>query len=81
MAKPEIAPDGIRIALQVGSELRITSRGDVVMGNPEIEVAEDRRAADAVLLYKFDKNTGDHVFWLLEPLADRAHQRVHQPND
>ena len=72
MAVPEIAPDGVRIALQVGSELRLTGQGDVILGNPEIEVAEDRRAADAVLLYKFDKDTGDHVLWLLEPVADRT---------
>ncbi len=81
MAKPEVAPDGVRIALQFGTELRLTSHGDVILGNPEIEVAEDRRAADAVLLYKFDKNTGDHVLWLLEPIADRAHQRVHKRDD
>lgn len=81
MAVPEIAPDGVRIALQVGTELRLTSQGDVILGNPEIEVAEDRRAADAVLLYKFDKNTGDHLLWLLDPVADRQHLKAHRPND
>lgn len=81
MAKPEVAPEGVRIALQVGTELRLTRQGDIVMGNPEIEVAEDRRAADAVLLYKFDKNTGDHILRLLEPVADHQHQKVHKRND
>ena len=33
--------------MQVGSEFRIKSTGDLVMDNPEIELAGDRRAADA----------------------------------
>lgn len=81
MATPKVGPEGMRIALQVGSELRITSRGDVVMGNPEIEVAEDQSAADAMLLYRFEPETGDHILKLLEPVADHAHQKVHRRDD
>ena len=40
-----------KISLQVGSELRI---GDIVIDNPELELAADDRAADAVLVYRFD---------------------------
>ena len=43
-----------KISLQVGSELRIKNNGDIVIDNPELELAADDRAADAVLVYRFD---------------------------
>lgn len=80
---PATAPrnEGIKITLQVGAELRIRNNGEVVMDNPEIEVAGDRRAADATLLYRFDSQAGEHVLRLLDPVADHRHTKVHQPND
>jgi hypothetical protein len=69
------------IVLQVGSELRITNKGEVILGNPELELASDERAADATLLYRFDANKGEHIFRLLEPVADHKHMKVHRPND
>jgi hypothetical protein len=54
--------DGLRIPLQVGSELRIKNSGEVVVSNPEIELAPDRSAADAVLSYRFDAVNHEHVF-------------------
>jgi hypothetical protein len=39
-----------KISLQVGSELRIKNNGDIVIDNPELELAADDRAADAVLI-------------------------------
>jgi len=42
-----------KISLQVGSELRIKNNGDIVIDNPELELAADNRAADAVLILPF----------------------------
>jgi hypothetical protein len=73
--------DQITIPMQVGSEFRIKSTGDLVMDNPEIELAGDRRAADAVLSYRFDRATGEHVLRLLDPVADHRHQGDHRKGD
>jgi hypothetical protein len=67
-----------KISLQVGSELRI---GDIVIDNPELELAADDRAADAVLVYRFDAKAGEHVLRLLEPVADHRHMKVHRRDD
>jgi hypothetical protein len=53
----------------------------VTMDNPELELAADNRAADAVLLYRFDQETKEHVLRLVEPVADHQHVKVHQAND
>lgn len=71
----------MNIPLQVGSELRIKKTGEVVVDNPESELAEDPGAADAVLEYSFDSRTGEHVLRLLEPVADHKHLRKHRPGD
>ncbi len=73
--------DGMRIPLQVGSELRIKNNGEVVVDNPEIELAEDASAADAVLSYRFDRKSGEHILRLVEPTADHKHLKVHRAND
>ena len=72
---------GTRIVLQVGSELRIKNNGDLVIDNPELELAGDDRAADAVLLYRFDAHEGVHVLRLLDPVANHGHLKSHRPND
>lgn len=76
-------PDGgeEQISMQVGSELRIRNTGEIVVDNPEFELARDRRAADAVLAYTFHRSTSEHVIRLLEPVADHQHQRVHRRGD
>ena len=61
-----------RIPMQVGTEFRIRNNGDIVLDNPEIELASDTAAADAVLSYRFDSETGEHVLRLLDPVAERA---------
>jgi len=71
----------MRIPLQVGSELRIRNNGEIIVDNPEIELAEDTRAADAVLSYRFDQKRGEHILRLVEPTADHQHLRVHRAND
>jgi hypothetical protein len=73
--------DQIRIPMQVGSELRIENTGEVVIDNPEIELADDRKAADAVLSYHFDRTAGEHILRLLDPVADHRHLREHRKGD
>jgi hypothetical protein len=70
--------DETKISLQVGSELRI---GDIVIDNPELELAADDRAADAVLVHRFNAKAGEQVLRLLEPVADHRHMKVHRRDD
>jgi hypothetical protein len=60
-----------RIPLQVGSELRVRNNGEISVSNPTIQGAPALDAADAVIDYRFDANTGEHVLRLVEPLASR----------
>ena len=53
-----------QIPLQVGSELRIQNNGDRNLGNPQLELVGDTSAADAVLLYRFDPQSGEHILRL-----------------
>ena len=39
--------DEMKIVLQVGTELRITNQGEVILSNPELELAREQGAADA----------------------------------
>ena len=71
----------MKIVLQVGSTLRVRNNGDVAIDNPELELASDDRAADAVLLYRFDSRAGEHIFRLLDPVADREHMKHHRRDD
>jgi hypothetical protein len=73
--------DEMKIVLQVGTELRVTNKGEVILSNPELELSGEERAADAVLLYKFNPSTAEHTFRLVDPLADRKHTKVHRPGD
>lgn len=71
----------LRIPMQVGSELRVKNTGEIVVDNPEIELALDKRAADAVLSYRFDQIAGEHIFRLLDPIADHQHLSKHHRDD
>ena len=73
--------DEMKIVLQVGTVLRVNNKGEVMVSNPELELARQEPAADAVLLYRFDPRTGEHIFRLAEPVADHKHMKVHRPND
>ena len=75
------AAEEMKIVLQVGTELRVTNQGEVVVSNPELELAREDRAADAVLLYRFDAGRREHIFRLATPVADHKHMKVHRPND
>jgi len=70
-----------KISLQVGSALRIKNNGDIVIDNPELELAADDRDAAAVLVYRFDAKAGEHLLRLLEPVADHRHMKVHRRDD
>jgi hypothetical protein len=72
---------GTKIVLQVGEELRIRNNGDLIVDNPELELQGEERAADAVLLYRFDAQAGEHILRLLDPLADHKHVKVHRRDD
>jgi hypothetical protein len=61
-----------RIPLQVGSELRIRNTGEVSVSNPTVEAAPSLEGADAVLDYRFDPQTGEHVLRLIEPAVRRG---------
>jgi hypothetical protein len=65
----KLETQGMLIPLQVGTELRITNKGDVIVDNPEVELAMEPDVADAVLSYRFDANSGQHVLKLLEPVV------------
>ena len=75
------ATEDMKIVLQVGTELRVTNQGEVILSNPELELAREDRAADAVLMYRFNAGAGEHVFRLVEPVADRKHMKAHRAND
>ncbi len=79
-AKPAKSGE-MEIVLQVGTEFRVNNKGEVILSNPELELAKDERAADATLLYRFDSATGEHTFRLLNPVADRQHTKVHRRDD
>ncbi len=69
------------IPMQVGAELRIGNDGSIIVDNPELELANNPHAADAVLAYRYDPNTKQHVLRLLDPVADHGHLKYHHPGD
>jgi hypothetical protein len=77
----EPSGDESTIVLQVGTELRITNKGEIILSNPELELSREVSAADATLLYKFDPNRGEHSLRLVNPLADHKHMKKHKPGD
>jgi hypothetical protein len=74
-------PEGTKIVLQVGTELRIRNNGDVIIDNPAIELASEGGAADAVILYRFNEKAGEHVFRLLDPVSNHQHTKTHRRDD
>jgi hypothetical protein len=70
-----------KIVLQVGSSVRIKNNGDMILDNPELELVGDDNAADAVLMYRFDPQAGEHIIRLVDPVANRQHMKTHKRND
>lgn len=71
----------LTIPLQVGTELRIKNNGEISVENPEVELAGHTGAADAVLSYRSDPRSREHILRLLDPIANRRHLRVHRRGD
>ena len=69
------------VVLQVGSEFRVSNNGELILGNPELELSQDTRAADATLMYRYDAAKGEHIFRLVDPVADHAHTKVRRADD
>jgi len=61
----------VTISMQAETEFRIRNNGDIVLGNPELVLAGDTTPADAVLSYRFDAESGEHILRLLKPVAER----------
>ena len=62
-------PNEMTIPMQVGTELRIKADGTIAVSNPTIELEPSDAVADAVLKYRFERETGEHVLRLVKPLA------------
>jgi hypothetical protein len=70
-----------RIPLRVGSELRIRNNGELSVNNPKAEAEPALDAAEAVLDYRFDPQTGEHVLRLLRPVTVSRPPRRHEGDD
>lgn len=66
------------ITLQVGSELRIKTSGEIVIDNPELELTHAPAAADAVISYRRDPDNGDIVLRLLKPVSHQTAAQGHR---
>jgi hypothetical protein len=75
------AANETKIVLQVGSSVRIKNNGDMVVDNPELELVGEDNAADAVLMYRFNPEAGEHIIRLVDPVANRQHLKTHRRND
>jgi hypothetical protein len=75
------AANETKIVLQVGSSVRIKNNGDMVVDNPELELVGEENAADAVLMYRFNPEAGEHVIRLVDPVANRQHLKTHRRSD
>lgn len=65
-----------RIPMQIHTELRIKKNGEIGVSNPSVGLGPNDLAASAVVSYRFDDATGEHVIRLEEPLShDRAEER------
>ena len=65
-----------KIPLQVGSELRIRNTGEISVHNPTIEAGPGPGDADAILDYRFDARTAEHVLRLVRPPARPEKKRA-----
>ena len=67
-----------RIPLQVGSELRIRNSGEISVTNPTIESRPGQEDADALIDYRFDATTAEHVLRLMPPTTPPPKKRGSQ---
>ncbi|HUI80081.1 MAG TPA: hypothetical protein VLY24_19270 [Bryobacteraceae bacterium] len=59
------------IPMQVGSELRIRNSGEISVSNPTLEPGPGQNEADAIIDYRFDSRTAEHVIRMVRPPARR----------
>ena len=64
-----------RIPLQVGSELRIRNTGEISVSNPTLEAGPGQNEADAIIDYRFDPHTAEHVLRMVRPPARTEKRR------
>jgi hypothetical protein len=56
--------------------LRIKKTGDIAVSNPSVGLGPNDLAASAVISYRYDQSTGEHIIRLEEPMShDRAEER------
>ena len=58
-----------RVPLQVHSELRIKKTGEIAVSNPSVGLGPNDLAASAVISYRYDDQTGEHIIRLEEPMS------------
>ncbi|MBC7927017.1 MAG: hypothetical protein H7039_15320 [Bryobacteraceae bacterium] len=58
-----------RIPMQIHTELRIKKTGEISVSNPSIGLGPNDLAASAVISYRFEPGTGEHVIRLEEPMS------------
>lgn len=63
-----------RIPMQIHTELRIKKTGEIAVSNPSVGFGPNDLAASAVVSYRFDETTGEHVIRLEEPLSHDRNQ-------
>ncbi|MBC8164870.1 MAG: hypothetical protein H7Y20_03230 [Bryobacteraceae bacterium] len=68
-----------RIPMQVHTELHIKKGGEISVSNPSIGLGPNDLAASAVISYRFDPATGDHVIRLEEPMSHDLHEDDRRP--
>jgi len=53
----------------------------MVIDNPELEPVGQDNVADAVLMYRFNPEAGEHIIRLVVPVANRQHMKTHRRTD
>jgi hypothetical protein len=65
--------------MQVHTELRIKKNGEFGVSNPSVGLGPNDLAASAVVSYRFDEATGEHVIRLEEPMSHDRHEDDFRP--
>jgi hypothetical protein len=72
-------PRATRIQMQVHTELRIKKNGEFGVSNPAVGLGPNDLAASAVVSYRFDEATGEHVIRLEEPMSHDRREEDFRP--
>jgi hypothetical protein len=66
--------------MQVHTELRIKKTGEISVSNPSVGLGPNDLAASAVVSYRFDESTGEHIVRLEEPLSHDLKEETRPEN-